>query len=75
MNQNLEPSVTKELIESFGWLSVYSKNPLMKSFIKGDVRLNYYFTTGTITFQSKGEPCETYRDLTMLELENILNEI
>ncbi|NBW09225.1 MAG: hypothetical protein EBR82_14495 [Caulobacteraceae bacterium] len=43
----------KELAPHYGWVEVESKNPKMISFVKDDVRMNIYFTTGTITFQEK----------------------
>lgn len=44
----------KEILESFGWEQIISKNPYMESFEKEDMRLNYYFTKGTTTIQSEG---------------------
>jgi len=43
----------KELASHYGWVEVESKNPKMISFVQDDVRMNIYFTTGTITFQEK----------------------
>lgn len=41
----------KELLSAYGWEEIVSKNKYMWSFIKGDARLNYYFTSGSMTIQ------------------------
>lgn len=41
------------ILSALGWDKIESKNPIMYSYIKEDMRLNYYFTTGTTTVQSK----------------------
>jgi len=41
-----------KLIEKYGWPQVDSKNPYMVSFVHPhdkSIRINYYFTSGTIT--------------------------
>ena len=45
----------KEILEALGWERVESKNTCMVSYLKEEERLNYYFTTGTTTFQTIGE--------------------
>jgi len=41
----------KELLEAMGWIEIPSNNPYMHSYKKEDKRMNYYFTTGTVTIQ------------------------
>ena len=43
----------QSLAEAYGYLSIESKNPLMWSYRNESqtVRINYYFTTGTLTIQ------------------------
>ena len=66
----------KAIIEACGWTRVESKNTGMVSYRKEEERLNYYFTTGTTTFQIIGEygtKPETYREVnTDVEMEKIL---
>lgn len=63
----------KEVIEAFGWERIHSKNTAMVSFTKDGERLNYYFTTGTTTFQSDLGGMEVYREInTDVEMEKIL---
>lgn len=66
----------QEIIETLGWEKVESKNTKMISYTKDKERLNYYFTTGTVTFQvigPWGKP-ETYKDVnTDIEMEKILS--
>lgn len=56
-------------IESKGWFSIPSKNPYMISFNddKGD-RLNFYFTTNTLTIQSIDRKTNlSYREINTIE--------
>jgi len=49
----------------------------MMSFIPDEsstIRMNIYFTTMTVTVQKRNRFCETYRNVGMEELENILKE-
>jgi len=46
----------------------------MKSFFKEGYRLNFYFTTMTVTVQSDDRKCETYRDVDLKQLEDIIEE-
>jgi hypothetical protein len=50
----MNPKV-REILEALGWIHATSKNPYMESFIKEDMRLNYYFTTGSTTVQSESK--------------------
>jgi hypothetical protein len=62
-----------EIAESYGWEQIVSKNKYMYSFLKDDVRLNIYFTTGTVTFQDLDRNLEKHIGiLTDEELEKIL---
>lgn len=63
-----------ELLQAFGWVSIESRNPVMYSFSNDDgKRLNWYFTTGTITIQSDKGYFKAYRNiLTLEQLEAIL---
>jgi len=42
----------KEILEAFGWEKIVSKNPHMDSYVKEDMRLNFY-KNGTLTIQSQ----------------------
>lgn len=46
----------RELIIAYGWIPIDCKNPYMESFVRdeSDDRLDFYFTTGTITIQGDG---------------------
>lgn len=55
-------------IEASGWLSIPSKNPYMVSWTNPfKQRLNFYFTTGTITIQNLDNSSETFRDVDSAE--------
>ena len=41
----------EQLISAYGYEPVESKNPVMRSYSNEDKRINYYFTSGTITIQ------------------------
>lgn len=62
----------KNLLESFGWDEFHSNNPLMKSFFKDNLRLNFYFTTGTVTIQEPGCKIQSYKKVDLKELETII---
>ena len=63
----------KELLETYGWESIESKNKHMYSYKKGDKRLNHYFTTGTITIQGDDGICHKFYKVDSDEqLEDIL---
>lgn len=69
-----------KLLESYGWQPMPSKNPYMLSFEKVDAkeytRMNYYFSTGTMTVQNDTIGIVTTRDVGSLEtLERILTTI
>ncbi len=53
----------KELAVAYGWQPIDSKNKYMISFVKGEWRLNIYFTTMTVTKQSWDTPCKAYKDV------------
>jgi hypothetical protein len=60
------------LIQNCGWEKGESKNPLMYSYFQENRRLNYYFTSGTITIDERGKKCLVYRDLSILEIEKVI---
>jgi len=62
------------LLNAFGWEEGYSKNAYMKSFFREGHRLNFYFTTMTVTVQSDNGKCQTYRDVDLKQLEDIIEE-
>jgi len=68
----------KLLCEGMGWVDLgKQKNPYMMSFIPEEssaIRMNIYFTTMTVTVQKRNRFCETYRNVGLEELENILKE-
>lgn len=67
-----------ELLSAFGWEEIISKNPYMKSYWHDDyeIRMNNYFSTGTITIQGEKIKMETWKDINSDEqIESILWEI
>ncbi len=64
----------KEIIEAYGFVDLgIQKNPYMYSYKKGETRINYYHTTGTVTVQKEFGSCKTYRDIhTDEQMEKIL---
>ncbi len=72
-NSNTEannPALIPELIEAMGWTPIPNpKNQYMWSYSKGKRRLNFYFTTRTVTIQKFGEPIITIRDATPERIE------
>ncbi len=63
----------KNLLEAYGWEEIPSKNKLMQSFVKDNERLNYYFTTGTVTIQGGDNPI-TIRDImTEEQMEGLIS--
>lgn len=69
----------KELLEAFGWEEKKSPNPWMKSWVKdvdgNKFRINFYYTTRTVTVQGDGGSCDTYREVDILKLEDIIQNI
>lgn len=59
----------QKYIEERGWLRIPSKNPYMISFLNDRKhRLNFYFTTNTLTIQSREDNINlTYRDIDTVE--------
>lgn len=65
----------ENLVEAYGWTQIPSKNYFMISFRKEESvgRMNFYFTTGTLTVQLPNKPCVTIRNIDSVDmLENIL---
>ena len=66
----------KELVEALGWKEILSKNDKMFSFVKDDLRLNYYFTTGTVTIQGPNRGIGVHKDvINLVTLEEIICRI
>lgn len=64
----------RQLLKAFSWKKIDSLNPYMVSYVKEEtnIRLNYYFTTNTLTVDTKKEPCHVHRNVTSANLEEIL---
>ena len=62
----------KHLMHIYGWQFVTSKNPNMISFVNDEARINYYFTTGTITKQDFTGGFESVHDATLKDIEGLL---
>lgn len=60
------------LVGAYGWEQIPSKNPYMYSYThKEKGRMNFYFTTGTLTLQNSEGKLKTSRGIMTLEaLEN-----
>ena len=65
----------EELMETFGFIKVYSKNEVMTSYKKGEVRLDHYFTTGTVTLQGQVKQKVYYDIHSDEEIEDIICKI
>ena len=66
------------LLEAYGWYEILSKNPIMISYLNDDLeqRLNYYFTTGTVTIQGPNCEPQKYTEIfTDEQMEEILCKI
>lgn len=63
-----------DIIKVYGWTGIKSKNPYMYSFMNGDKRLNYYFTTGTITIQSPTMAIVSLKNATLDKVEDLLSK-
>ncbi len=70
----------KELCEGLGWVDLgQQKNPYMISFIHEEKkdRINIYYTTMTVTRQNRSSGngfCQTYREVDLEKLEEILTQ-
>jgi hypothetical protein len=65
-----------KIVEANGWRNLgEQKMKAMMSFVKDNLRLNIYTTTGTITFQStlnKRSSMAVYRDVTIDNLNEFI---
>lgn len=64
------------LLENYGWNKIAKiKNPLMISFNHEEynARINFYYTTGTITIQTLNGVIKTFRELSLEEFEQELS--
>lgn len=63
----------KEILEALGWTRIPCKNTAMVSFTKENLRLNYYFTTGTTTIQDDQQNIKVYKEVnTDVEMEKTI---
>jgi hypothetical protein len=69
--------LSRELLACYGYEVILSKNPIMSSYINEDkgLRLNYYFTTGTLTVQNKSGKFQKWPDVTNDNVEEVLCQI
>lgn len=68
----------QEILNSYGWLEIESRNPYMKSFRKEETRrrLNFYYTTNTFTIDYEDGTCKVHRQVdTPEKLEEIISKI
>lgn len=61
-----------EILEALGYEKIVSKNQYMLSFKKGDIRVNYYFTTGTLSIEGKHVVSRYIRNATPSLIEEFL---
>ena len=54
---------SKGLLEAYGFEEIDSPKDIMFSYLKGKIRMNHYFTTGTVTIQSDNGGCKTFREI------------
>ena len=54
---------SESLLKCFDWHKATSKNPIMYSYIKENMRMNHYFTTGTVTIQDDAGNIKTWRGI------------
>lgn len=52
----------EDLLKAYGWSVIESKNSYMFSFIKEDMRLNFY-QSGTVTIQGYGRKIKVKREV------------
>ena len=63
----------RKLAEAYGWRFVReNKSTVCDSYMCYDYRINYYFTTGTLTRQAWNSKVITIRDSKLEDLENLL---
>ncbi len=66
-----------ELAGAYGWVPIESRNRFMLSFRREEsrTRMNFYFTTGTVTFDTYEGQHDSRRDVVSAEeFENVLIE-
>lgn len=66
----------KNIILKHGWVEVESKNQYMLSFVLSNdskTRINYYFTSGTVTLQSPTTPIVVMKEVAPEEMEEALS--
>lgn len=63
----------KDLVRTYGWTEIPSKNNLMVSFVDGSNRRLNIYVTWTFTIQGPDGICHTWREVDTLEkVEEIL---
>lgn len=65
----------EQIAEAYGWFKVHSKNPYMISFKQEEdptVRINFYFTTRTVTAQKEGRGMITKKFCEVHDFEDLL---
>jgi len=75
MLSNNLPEKIEEFLVWLEWRKIKSNNPVMFSFVKSNMRLNYYFTTGTTTVQNDNRKflMKEYNIKTALQMELALH--
>ena len=63
------------LVGAYGWEEFFSKNPYMYSYVhKKNGRMNYYYTTGTLTVQDKNYNLTLNQKIkTLEEFESVIS--
>lgn len=69
----MEKKDIRELVGTYGWVEIPSKNIYMISFSKDESkeRMNVYFTTMTVTIDGKDGSCIVHRKVDVNQLEKI----
>lgn len=64
----------EKLIETYGYQPIESKNEYMRSYANEEKRVNYYHTSGTVTFQrfDRVGGCISIKNATAEEVETHL---
>lgn len=67
-------SEVEQLIETYGYQPIESKNEYMRSYANDEKRINYYYTSGTVTFQrfDRKGGCISVKNATLDQIETHL---
>lgn len=76
MHNNLSRKID-ELIKTYGWQPIESKNQYMVSYVNeaNTKRINYYFTSHTIQIQDKEKPRDPGKVLKNVDPEMLENHL